>query len=327
MDDRPALPLPAMGETIPPPPASAAPGPGRAASGSVWMRLATYASVAVALTLIGLKLGAFALTGSIAMLASLVDSGLDLIASLVTLFAVRHALVPADAEHRFGHGKAEALAGMTQAIIITGSALFILFEAISHIVEPEPVQHSTTGMVVIGISIALTLALVLFQGFVIRRTGSLAISADELHYQGDLLTNAGVVVALVLSGVYGVTLADPLIGLAIAGYIAWAAFKILRGSWDQLMDREMSDADRARIAETALAHPAVLALHDLRTRQSGQASFIQFHLELDGAMTLMAAHRISDEVERAIQALYPEAEVFIHQDPAGLERLTRLERS
>ena len=287
-------------------------------------RLATYAAVGVAGTLIAIKLWAWVETHSVAMLATLVDSTLDLVASGLNLLAVRHALTPADEEHRFGHGKAEALAGLGQAAFIGGSAAFLLFQSLERLVKPEPVHESTMGLIVIGTSLALTLALVLFQRYVISRTRSLAISADRLHYATDIATNLGVVAALVLAGLWGWTAADALIGLAISLVIAWGAFSILRGSYDELMDREFDDTERARIKEIVSKHGAVVSLHDLRTRRAGHRSFIQLHLELPPTMTLIEAHRISDEVEDAIKAAFPDAEVLTHQDPAGVEMVPTL---
>lgn len=282
-------------------------------------RRATAAAVTVAAILIVIKLWAWIATGSVAMLASLLDSGVDFLASAVNLIAVRHALTPADREHRFGHGKAEAIAGLSQAAFIAGSAAFLFFESITRLITPRPVEESTTGLIVIAVSIALTLALVLYQRHVIRRTRSLAIDADSLHYASDIVTNLGVVVALVLAGVWGITIADPLIGLAIGAIIAWTAFNILRGAYNELMDHEFDDADRQRIKDIVKDHRDVVSLHDLRTRRAGHRSFIQLHLELHAGMTLAEAHRISDEVEQAIEAAFPDAEVLIHQDPAGIE--------
>lgn len=289
-------------------------------------RLATYAAVAVAAILIAVKIWAWIATGSVAMLASLVDSTLDLVASGLNLFAVRHALTPADEEHRFGHGKAEALAGLGQAAFIGGSAAFLLFQSLERLVAPQAVEQSATGLFVMGISLALTVALVVFQRHVIARTRSLAIGADQLHYLTDIFTNLGVVAAFVLAGLWGWTLADPLIGLAIAVTIGWGAFNILRGSFDELMDHEFDDIDRQRIKDIVAQHKAVVSLHDLRTRRAGHRSFIQMHLELPAQMTLVEAHRVSDEVEDAIKAAFPEAEVLTHQDPEGVEMMTSLER-
>lgn len=282
------------------------------------MRRATNASVLVAIILIAAKLAAWLATGSVAMLASLVDSLLDALASLANLLAVRHALTPADAEHRFGHGKAEALAGLGQAALIVGSALFLVVEAIDRLTDPQPVQHGFAGIAVMLLSIALTAALVLYQRHVVKRTGSLAVTADRLHYVGDLLTNAAVIAALLIGTQDNLTWFDPACALAIAAVIVKSAFDIVRGALDHLMDRELADSDRERIRAVVLAHPDARDLHDLRTRQSGNQAFIQFHLELDPRISLREAHRISDEIEAQILELFPGAEVIIHQDPAGV---------
>jgi ferrous-iron efflux pump FieF len=285
-------------------------------------RRATTAAVVVAAILIAIKVWAWTATHSVAMLASLIDSSLDLLASSLNLLAVRHALTPADREHRFGHGKAEALAGLGQAAFIALSATFLLYESTMRLIDPRPVEQGTIGLIVISISMVLTVALVLYQRYVISRTRSLAIDADHLHYVTDIATNLGVVLALVLAGVWGLTIADPIIGLAIGVVIAWGAFNIVGGAYNELMDREFDDDDRRRIKDIVNRHRDVISLHDLRTRRSGHRSFIQLHLELPAGMTLVEAHRISDEVERAIEEAFPDAEVLIHQDPAGVEDST-----
>ena len=286
------------------------------------MRVATYASVSVALVLIVVKAVALAYTDSVALLSSFIDSLLDLGASLINLVAVSHALAPADREHRFGHGKAESIAGLGQAAFITGSAVFLLFEAGDRLIHPSPVENGAIGVGVMAFSIVLTFALVQFQRYVVRSTGSVAISADSLHYKGDLLMNASVILALVLSTQLGWHTLDPIFAIAIAIYILSAAWKIATNSFDMLMDREFADGERERIREIALSHAEVREMHDLRTRSSGTSSFIQFHLELDGEMTLLRAHEIADEVEAKIRTAFPAADVIIHQDPEGLEQDT-----
>lgn len=283
------------------------------------MRRATYASVTVAVILIALKFAAWLATGSVAMLATLVDSMLDAAASLVNLFAVRQALTPADREHRFGHGKAEPLAGLVQSAFIAGSALFLFVEVARRLVNPHAVEQGGMALVVMGVSVVFTLGLVSFQRYVVRKTASLAISADKLHYFGDLLANVAVAVALVLATKFGLRWADPVFGGLIAVYIVWSAWEIIRQSLDQLMDRELPDEDRKRIREIALSHPEVRAVHDLRTRASGRDIFIQLHIELDRAATLVRAHEVSDAVEKRLQEAFPAAEVIIHQDPEGLD--------
>lgn len=292
------------------------------------MRLATYASVSVATTLILVKAGAWWMTDSVSLLSSLVDSLLDAGASLLNLLAVRHSLTPADEDHRFGHGKAESLSALGQAAFITGSGVFLAWEAIHRLVSPQEVQHGLIGIVVMVVSILLTLGLVRFQLHVLRRTRSAAIGADSLHYQGDLLMNAGVIVALVLSAELGLFIADPIIGFLIAAYILYNAWGILRSSINELMDRELPEEDRLTIARLALAHREVCAIHDLRTRSSGRDHFIQLHVEMDGQLPLVQAHDIADAVEAEIRAAFPDAEVLVHQDPYDAElylpeRLTR----
>lgn len=284
------------------------------------MRLATYASVGVAATLITVKLGALYATGATVILATLIDSILDGAASLLNLFAVRHSLQPADSEHRFGHGKAEALAGLGQAAFIGGSAVFLGFESVQRILDPQPVMQSTIGIAVTLFALALTIALVGFQRYVARASGSLAVSADALHYASDVLLNLGVIAGLLLAGRFGLIFADPLIAMVIAGWIGYSAVQIFRTSYDQIMDRELPDEDRNKVREIALAHKEVIAIHDVRSRVAGTTPFIQLHLEMQPEMTLQAAHLIADEVEAKVKAAFPGAEVIIHQDPAGFEK-------
>jgi ferrous-iron efflux pump FieF len=282
------------------------------------MRLATYASTIVAALLIAIKLAAWAATGSVALLSTLIDSTLDLAASALNLMAVRHALMPADHDHRFGHGKAESLAGLGQAAFIVGSGGLLLIEASGRVLRPEPVLHGEWGIAVMVISILATAALVGFQRHVIAKTGSTAISADSLHYAGDLLINFSVIVSLLMAMFGGWVLADPLFAIGIACWLLINAWQIMKGSLDTLMDRELPDADRERIRALVRAHPEVLGLHDLRTRTSGRQGFVQLHLELPDDMPLIQAHRIADEVEGAILAEFPLFEVIIHEDPAGV---------
>jgi ferrous-iron efflux pump FieF len=281
-------------------------------------RLAATASVAVATLLIVAKAAAWLTTGSISLLSTLIDSALDLAASLLNLIAIRQAIQPPDKEHRFGHGKAEPLAGLAQAGFVCGSAGFLLVQAGERLIRPAPISNSGIGYAVMALSIALTIGLVLYQRFVVKRTGSLAISADSLHYGADLLTNMSVIVALVLSTQFGWMWADPLIAIAIGVFILRSAWQILKQSLNLLMDRELPDEDRERIRRIARSHPEVIDIHDLRSRSSGTHVFIQFHLELDGNMTLLDAHTIADQVMNQLERAFPDAEVLIHQDPHGV---------
>jgi ferrous-iron efflux pump FieF len=282
-------------------------------------RLATYASVTVAALLIAVKFAAWLETGSVALLSSLVDSLLDIAASLVNLVAVRHAMSPADREHRFGHGKAEPLAVLGQSAFITGSAMLLLAEAVRRLISPSRIENPPAGIAVMIFSIVVTIGLVLYQRHVVRRTGSIAITADELHYRSDVVLNLSVIAALVLGSSLDLPILDPLFGAAIGIWIVYSAVRLARLSLIQLMDRELPDDEREKIRAIAQSHPDVVAAHDLRTRVAGPTSFIQIHIEMNGTLSLIRAHEISDEVEAELRAAYPNAEVMIHQDPEGIE--------
>ena len=284
------------------------------------MTRATHASVIAGSFLAAIKLVAYIFTGSVAMLSSLVDSLLDVVASTINLYAVRQALVPADKEHRFGHGKAESLAGVAQSAFITGSALFLCFEAVNRIINPSEIAHGVMGIAVMVISIIITAGLVLYQRYVIRKTGSMAISADSLHYFTDLLVNLCVIIAISFSYYLGWILADPVIALGIAIYIMYGAWGIASACLDQLMDRELPDAAREKIRQIAKSHTGVKDIHELRSRSSGRDIFIQLHLEMDKDLKLETAHQIADEVEKKICKEFPNAEVLIHEDPENDER-------
>ena len=278
------------------------------------LKLASVASVITAGFLIVAKLAAWYMTGSVGLLASLVDSVMDSIASLINLFAIRYSLQPADEDHRFGHGKAEPLAGLTQAAFIAGSAIFLIFHAIDRLRLAQPLEQVGIGVAVMVLAIVMTLILLAIQRYVIRKTDSTAIRADSLHYATDLLTNVSILLALYLTTL-GWTWADPVFAIAVAIYIFYSAFRIGHDAFQQLMDRELPADILEKIQGTAMAHPEVTGTHETRTRQSGQTRFVQLHLELDEDMSLKRAHEIADEVEKEIKAFLPGAEVLIHQDP------------
>lgn len=279
------------------------------------LRLATYASVATAITLIAAKLAAALLTGSVSVLASLVDSMMDAAASIINLLAVHYSLQPPDRDHRFGHGKAEPLAGLIQAAFIAGSAVFLILQAVDRLLNPRPLSDAVVGVGVLVFAIVATAVLLLFQRRVIRYTQSTAISADALHYATDLLTNGATIVALGLA-MLGWTTMDPLFAIGIALYILYSAGHIGYESIQLLMDRELPTEVHARIKEIACQHPQVRGVHDIRTRRSGQTYFVQMHLMLDDQIPLVEAHRIADDVEVSILAAFPNADVLIHEDPA-----------
>lgn len=280
-------------------------------------RKAALASVSVALILAGLKAYAVWRTGSIAMLGSLADTGLDLVASLVTLFAVRVAAVPADREHRFGHGKAEALAALFQVALISVAALTIIVRSADRFggdAAPADIEYG------VGVSIfamLLTIALVAYQARIIRATGSVAISADNLHYRSDLMLNASVIAALLLEALLQLRGADALFGVAIGLWLAFSAWRTAMHAVDQLMDKEWPAEKRAQFLAVAARHPALEGIHDLRTRTSGSQDFVQFHIWVDPEMTIAQAHHVMDEVEAALHAEFPTLEILIHPDPVG----------
>lgn len=283
------------------------------------IQLASSLAVLVALSLIGLKTYAWLATGSIALLGSLFDSVLDFSISFINFFVVRHALTPADDEHRFGHGKAEALAALAQALVISVSAILLIMQSVDRFFNPQPISHGVIGIVVIVIAIVATLGLVFFQRKVAKSTGSLAISADSAHYEADLYMNLAVILSLVLTIYADFALADPILGGVVALMLLMSAREILAKSSKQLMDHEANDETRGNIEAIIGAHPEVRSFHDLRTRHSGTQLFIQAHIELDGEMSLFRAHEIAEEVEAALLMQYPGADVILHQDPEGYD--------
>lgn len=281
-------------------------------------RSAAIASIAVAALLVGLKAWAAWSTGSTAMLGSLADTVLDLFASLATLAGVWVAAQPADAEHRFGHGKAEALAAMFQVVLISISALGLLLRAIEELIGGGRTSAAGEGIAVSLIAMAATLALLAWQRHVIRRTGSLAIATDHVHYQSDLLLNLAVIAALALDQYGGIAGADPVFGLLIALWLGWGAWRASSRAIEQLMDREWPDDKRDRFIAVLGRHPELRGVHDLRTRTSGNRDFVQFHVWVDPAMTIKHAHQVMDEIEAKLHAEFPGIEILIHPDPEGL---------
>jgi ferrous-iron efflux pump FieF len=271
----------------------------------------------MAIILIGLKVWAALQTSSMAMLGSLADSGLDLIASLVVLAGVRVAAQPADHEHRFGHGKAEALASLIQVVLITLSALFIAFRAIQRLLTGAPTEQAELGIGVSIAAIALTMLLITYQRHVVRKTGSLAIGTDRLHYASDLLLNGSVIVALVLDQFAGLRGSDALFGLLIAIWLAYGAWKASTHAINQLMDHEWPEVDRQRFLAACQDYPELAGLHDFRTRTSGNHQFAQFHVWVPADWTVQQAHDRMDQIEEALQKRFPGTEILIHLDPEG----------
>lgn len=278
---------------------------------------AAKAAMVAAGLMIVTKLLAWFYTDSASMLASLTDSLLDISASFINLMAIRYALVPADKEHSFGHGKAESLAGLAQSAFISASAIFLMITGISRLLNTQSVSHAGIGIGVILFSILITLALVIYQGYVIRKTQSLAIRADQLHYRSDILLNVGVLLAIGLAW-QGFHWADGLFALLIGGYILKGALKIGYDAVQMLLDHQLPDAEQKRIIEACMGVAGVHGLHDLRTRQSGATRFIQLHLELDDDLPLVQAHQIALQAERELEQLFTHTDIIIHLDPLSV---------
>jgi ferrous-iron efflux pump FieF len=303
-------------------PVSNAPSSVRDASSSVSAsgllnRSAAFASIAAALLLLALKGWAAWSTGSTAMLGSLADTALDLVASVATLAGVWIASMPADDKHRFGHGKAEAIAALFQIVLISISALAIAARAIEEFVAGSRTAAAEEGIAVSLVAIAVTLALVGWQRYVVRRTGSLAIQTDSVHYSSDLLLNLAVIVALVLDQYVGIPGADPLLGLVIAGWLGWSAWTASQAVIEQLMDHEWPAEKKDRFLAVLARNPEITGVHDMRTRTSGNRDFVQFHVWIDPEMTLGDVHAVMDQMEARLQATFPDTEIIIHPEPVG----------
>jgi ferrous-iron efflux pump FieF len=279
------------------------------------MRLASLASMSVAVVLVAAKAAAWLITDSVAMLSSLIDSSLDLVSSLITFLAIRQALVPADEEHRFGHGKAEALAGVAQAGFIAASAGGLVLTVVDRFLHPRALQEEMTGVGVSVLAVVLTLGLMMFQTYVVRRTRSLAITADRAHYTTDFVTNIAVGLGIVASTRLNQPMIDLAVALGVAVYLVTGAWTIGRTSIDVLMDRELPEEDRRRILDIVQRQPGVRSVHDLRTRSSGLTKFIQLHVVLHPTMSLGRAHIMGDAIQAAIEEAFPQAEVILHIDP------------
>ncbi|CDG23223.1 Cation-efflux pump fieF [Xenorhabdus poinarii G6] len=282
-----------------------------------WVSSAALAATVLACVLLIVKIFAWWLTGSVSLLAALVDSLVDLAASLMNFFVVRYSLQPADEEHTFGHGKAESLAALAQSMFISGSAIFLFLTGFQHLYAPKPLAHAAIGIWVIVIALISTLCLVTFQKWVVNKTQSQAIRADKLHYQSDLLMNGAILVALLLS-LYGFQRADALFALGIGVYILYSALRMGYDAVQSLLDHALPDEERQEIIEIIRNYPGVAGGHDLRTRQSGPTRFIQFHLEIDDHMPLVQVHALADGIENKLRRRFPDADIIIHQDPCSV---------
>lgn len=281
-------------------------------------RNAAIASVSMALFLLALKSYASIETGSVALLGSLADTGFDVLASLLTLFSVRYAARPADDDHRFGHGKAEALSALVQVMLVVIAAVLIGWRGVERLGSGEPTAHPEMGIGVSLLAMVATAGLLAYQRYVIKRTGSVAIHGDHVHYQGDLLLNGAVITAIALESFANVRGADPVLGIVIALWLLWGASRSARLALDQLLDKEWPKEKRDRFLAVAARHPQMHNIHDVRTRTSGMHEFVQFHVWFDPDMTLREVHQVMDEVEAELAVEFPGVEVMIHPEPEGM---------
>ncbi|MBP5343744.1 MAG: cation transporter [Alphaproteobacteria bacterium] len=280
-----------------------------------WMLFASFASITTALLLVVLKFIAFFATGSMAMLSSLFDSIQDFMTAMVNIVAVRQAIVPADRQHRFGHGKAQGIGSLIQACIIVMAALFLLKESIGYLILGKEIKDIGVGIWVSCIAIILTLGLLILQNWVVKQTGSLCIKTDKAHYTGDIVMNIGVLLSLLLSSSLGWMWIDGVFGVMVGLYLLWAMWHIMQDAFAMLMDKELPEDVRIKIKKVALSVPKVLNVSELKTRQAGNKFFIQFIVQFDGKMTLSLAHKYIDEIENKLATLYPESEIMIHAEP------------
>ena len=280
-------------------------------------RRITALSVATALVLTLLKAAVWVAGGSVAILASLADSGLDLIAACGTFVAVRYAAAPPDAEHRFGHGKAEAFASLVQAGLVFASAALIGQEAVRHFIEPSRLEHQGWGIAVMALSTVLTVLLVTAQTRVLRRTRSVAVSGDRAHYVADLASNVAALIAIAASALFGISGFDAAGGIVVALVLLWGAVSVFRQASDELMDRELPDEARARIVSLMTADARLTGVHQLRTRAAGPTVHIQMHADLDPELSLENAHEVVVAAEKRVLEAFPNADIIIHADPRG----------
>ena len=285
------------------------------------VRSAAIASLLVASTLIVLKYYGWVTTTSVSLLGSLADSLIDFLASVFVFVAISYSILPADAKHRFGYGKSEGLAAFVQSLFIGISGIYVCFEAIKRLLNPSQINQPSIAIWVILVSIVLTLALIMYQKYVVKKSKSMAIESDQYHYLTDIFINLSVLFSIVITGWTRFVFIDALVGLLISGVVLYTSVTLLKKSFKILLDQEIQSDDRDRIKEIALDHPKVLGFHDLRTRDTGRKYIIQFHLELDPNMSLLESHEITDEVTDNVLKLYPDSELIIHTDPLGIDEV------
>ena len=283
------------------------------------VKSASIASLLVASTLIVLKYYAWVATSSVSMLGSLADSLIDFLASIFVFIAITYSFLPADEKHRFGYGKSEGLAAFIQSLLIGISGIYVFIEAIKRLLNPSQINQPNIAIWIILVSIVLTIALIMYQSYVVKKSQSMAIESDQYHYLTDTYINLSVLFSIVITGWTRFIFIDAVVGLLISGVVSYTAFILLKKSFKILLDQEIQSSHRDQIRKIALQHPKVLGFHDLRTRDTGQKYIIQFHLELDPNMTLLESHKITDEVTDNVLDVYPNSELIIHTDPLGID--------
>lgn len=283
------------------------------------LRLASILSFINAAVIMGIKSYGWIVTDSVAVLASFLDAILDILAALVNLIAIRLALSPPDNKHRFGHDKFQDLAVFAQSIFFGVSGLFIIFSSIKKFSHKVELEHYEVGVFIMITSIILNLCLMLFQTYVIKVTNSQIIKADRLHYSADFFTNIAVVISLQISHSFKFDYVDPIFAILIALYIMYGSYQLFTKAIHNLIDAELDDKERSKILKIIAGFAEIKGLHELKTRYAGNKLFIQCHLEMAGTMTLYRAHELTHDIMAKISESFPESEIIIHQDPAGLE--------
>jgi len=289
------------------------------------VKLSLIASIICATIVSLLKLYGFIHTGSVSLLASLIDSGLDLSVSIMNYVAVRYALEPPDDKHRFGHDKIQDLAVFTQSIFFFGSGIFTIISAINHFVSKHEVEDAHVGIWIMFVAIIITLSLLVFQTYVIKKTNSTIIEADILHYVTDLCTNFAVIIGVYFGKKYPII--DIILGSLIAIYIIHGAYELLKSSIKNLLDEEFDDEEKSQILKIIKEFSEVRGIHDLKTRKTSSRLFIQFHIELDGQMNLYLSHEITEKIVSEISKKFANIEILIHQDPEGIEEYVQYKES
>lgn len=291
-----------------------------------YKKYAVIASIALSTLLFLMKIFASLATGSLAILSSLVDSLSDIVASVVSFVAVKFSLKPASCSHRYGYFKAEHLSALVQAAFIAGSGMFVLYSGIDRFLHPVIIEQTGIGIFVMVLSLVLTVLLISFQKYVAKHTNSMAVKADSAHYVVDVLTNSSIILSLVVIKAFNISWFDSLIAVLIALYLLWYAFQIAYEAAQALLDKELDKDIRQNVLRLLKQLDGIKGVHDLRTRDLGGVYYFELHIEMDGSLSLLEAHQITESAENAIKQAYPHAQVLIHQDPFGIkeERLDDL---